>query len=378
VQHFDQGRALAHRIERPYLEFTGLAHLAAVEFFGSFAPAEEHGRQAVELAERHGWTDQRAAGLAYVTLGSILAWQMRLEEAEPLIRRAERTVKADAQPMDAMQVHFNRALLELGRGRNTEALATLPDSQRMLGLLVSPSPFVTVLRAMLVQTLVRLGDIEAAEQALAGSDAHERGRGELCTALAVLRLAQDNPSAATAALAPALDGSAPLVWPPWLAQAFLLEAIAQDALGDAAAAALALERALDLAEPDGVLWWFVLHPVPGLLERHARHGIAHGALVAEILSLLAGRTPAPPRTGPRPPLDPLSGSELRVLRYLPTNLSMRQIGGELYVSHNTVRTHVTHLYAKLGAHTRAEAVDRARALGLLAPAPLRARAARSG
>jgi LuxR family transcriptional regulator, maltose regulon positive regulatory protein len=240
------------------------------------------------------------------------------------------TVKADAQPMDAMQVHFNRALLELGRGRNTEALATLPESQRMLGLLVSPSPFVTVLRAMLVQTLVRLGDIEAAEQALAGSDAHERGRGELCTALAVLRLAQDNPSAATAALAPALDGSAPLVWPPWLAQAFLLEAIAQDALGDAAAAALALERALDLAEPDGVLWWFVLHPVPGLLERHARHGTAHGALVAEILSLLAGRTPAPPRTGPRPPLDPLSGSELRVLRYLPTNLSMRQIGGELY------------------------------------------------
>ena len=60
-----------------------------------------------------------------------------------------------------------------------------------------------------------------------------------------------------------------------------------------------------------------------------------------------------------------------MLRYLPTNLSMRQIAGELYVSHNTVRTHISHLYAKLGTHTRAEAVDRARALGLLAPSPLR-------
>ncbi len=63
-----------------------------------------------------------------------------------------------------------------------------------------------------------------------------------------------------------------------------------------------------------------------------------------------------------------------MLRYLPTNLSMRQIGSELYVSHNTVRTHIGHLYAKLGMHTRAEAVARARALGLLAPSPLRGKA----
>jgi len=158
----------------------------------------------------------------------------------------------------------------------------------------------------------------------------------------------------------------------------LLEAIARDAVGDPAAAGRALERALDLAEPDGALYWFLLHPAPGLLERHARHGTAHAALIADILSLLAGRKLAPPPAGPPPPLEALSGSEIRVLRYLPTNLSMRQIAGELYVSHNTVRTHVGHLYAKLGAHTRAEAVARARALGLLAPSPLRGQATRPG
>jgi LuxR family transcriptional regulator, maltose regulon positive regulatory protein len=122
----------------------------------------------------------------------------------------------------------------------------------------------------------------------------------------------------------------------------------------------------------------VLHPAPDLLERQARQRTAHPALIADILSLLAGRKLAPPPAGPPPPLEPLSDSEIRVLRYLPTNLSMRQIGSELYVSHNTVRTHVGHLYGKLGTHTRAEAVARARALGLLAPSPLPGKATRPG
>ena len=196
--------------------------------------------------------------------------------------------------------------------------------------------------------------------------------------LAALRLAQDDPPAAAAALAPVLDGSAPVPWPGWLAQALLLEAIARDALGDPAAAGRALERALDLAEPDGALYWFLLHPASGLLERHARHGTAHAALIADILSLLAGRTLASPPAGPPPPLEALSGSELRVLRYLPTNLTVPEIARELYVSRNTVKAHTRSLYTKLGTHTRAEAVARARALGLLAPSPLRSQATRPG
>jgi hypothetical protein len=48
---------------RPYLEFTGLAYQASHEFNHSLARAAERGRQAVELAERHGWTDDPAAGI---------------------------------------------------------------------------------------------------------------------------------------------------------------------------------------------------------------------------------------------------------------------------------------------------------------------------
>ena len=73
----------------------------------------------------------------------------------------------------------------------------------------------------------------------------------------MLRLARHDPRAATAALAPVLEGSAPLLWPTWLTMAFLLEAIAREALGDEGAAYQALERALDWAEPDGALVFFL-------------------------------------------------------------------------------------------------------------------------
>jgi ATP/maltotriose-dependent transcriptional regulator MalT len=62
-------------------------------------------------------------------------------------------------------------------------------------------------------------------------------------------------------------------------------------------------------------------------------------------------------------------TEIRVMRYLPTNLTGPEIARELSISRNTVKTHIRNLYAKLGTHTRAEAVTRARALGLLAPPP---------
>jgi DNA-binding CsgD family transcriptional regulator len=78
------------------------------------------------------------------------------------------------------------------------------------------------------------------------------------------------------------------------------------------------------------------------------------------------------KTGRAGPAAQLTESEARVLRYLPTHLTAPEIANELFLSVNTVSTHTRHLYAKLGAHSRHEAVDRARALGLLAPSARRA------
>ncbi|HEX5289405.1 MAG TPA: LuxR C-terminal-related transcriptional regulator, partial [Streptosporangiaceae bacterium] len=359
--HLEQAVALARRIGRPYLEFMGLVFRAQVP--RRFPRAEELSRQAIDLAERHGWTDDTFAGLAYNTLGSALTRQGQLDAAEIWVQRAERTVRAETEPMSVMGVQFVRGQLELGRGRAAEALAAFRAAERLAG----PHPLAQSVKAWLVHALTRSGDTERAERLLAGLDERDRERGGMRLAAAVLRLAQDNPRAVTEVLAPVLDSSARVGWRSWLVEAFLLEAIARDALGDPSASGRAVERALDLAEPDGALLWFLLHPAPGLLERHARQGTAHAGLIAEILGLLSGNAPAPPPAGRRPLLDPLSKSELRVLRYLPTHLSAPEIAGELYVSPTTVKTHLRNLYGKLGVHSRSDAVEAARALGLLAP-----------
>ena len=366
-RHLEHGVALARRIGRPFLEFSGLTYQATIAVTGSLALSAERGKQAVELARQHGWTDEPAAGVAYEVLGAVLAWQGRFGEAEPWIQRAERTVRPEAEPTVALLVLYGRGLVELGRGRDLEALAAFQAADRMARRLAAPRGITPRMRALLLLTLVRLGETERAGQVLADLGEPGRGDGEICIATAALRLAQDDPHAAAAALAPVLDGSAPVPRWAWLAQAFLLEAIARDALGDPAAAGRALERALDLAEPDGTLGSFLLHPAPGLLERHARHRTAHASLLMEVRSLLAGRVPAPAAAGPQRLLEPLRDSELRVLRYLPSDLTVPEIAAELHVSTNTVKTHMRNLYAKLGTHRRHEAVERARTLGLLAP-----------
>jgi LuxR family transcriptional regulator, maltose regulon positive regulatory protein len=229
-------------------------------------------------------------------------------------------------------------------------------------------------RALRLHALVRLGELGRAEQDIAEIGEPGQDSGEIRMALAALRIAQDDPHAAAVALAPVLSGAVPVAPATWLALACLLEAIARDALGDPAAARDAMRRALDIATPDGVLAIFLFHPPSReLFDRYAPDRDDQAALVAEIRSQL----PAEPKLGapgdsPRPAdsvrlVDPLSKSEIRVLRYMPTNLSAPEIARELSLSVHTVRTHIRHLFAKLGTHGRTEAVARARALGLLAP-----------
>ncbi|HEX6453316.1 MAG TPA: LuxR C-terminal-related transcriptional regulator [Trebonia sp.] len=369
--HLGQGVMLAHRTGRPFLEFTGLAYQAVISLtHSSYAEAAERSRQVIELAQRHGWTDEPPAGIAYAVLGATLAWRGRPEEAEPWMQQAERTLRTEADPAAVAGLSYVRGVIELARGRDADALAALQTAERLAGRLAAPHYLLAPTRALHLHALIRLGETERAEQALAGLGEQDRERGEIRIAVAALRLTQDDPRAATVALAPVLEGAAPLVRRTWPAAAFLLEAIARDALGDEAAAGRALERALELAEPEGALWYFLLRPAPDLFERQARQRTAHASLIAEIRSLLAARLASPPGEL-RPLREPLTDSEVRVLRYLPTNLSAPEIASELSISWNTVKTHMRNLYTKLGTHRRAEAVERARALGLLAPSPRR-------
>jgi LuxR family maltose regulon positive regulatory protein len=277
-------------------------------------------------------------------------------------------MRTEVEPAAGMRLHHGRGMLEFVSGRHDAALRAFQAAERLARSLITPHTLAPRLRSHLLQTLARQGETQRVEQALADMDKTERERGEIRIAEASLRLAAGDPKAAAAVLAPVIDGSASLQNAHlWEVQAFLLQAISCDALGDAGAARRALERALDRAEPERLLFPFLYDPAPELLDRHRRHGTAHAGLIAEILNVLAGRQPGQQPAGPQRLREPLSHAEGRVLRYLPTKLSAPEIADELYLSVNTVKTHMRHLYDKLGAHRRHEAVEQARALGLLAP-----------
>jgi LuxR family maltose regulon positive regulatory protein len=213
--------------------------------------------------------------------------------------------------------------------------------------------------------MLAAGEIAAVRAAIAEMSESERDLGVMRLVVAATALADGDAEAALDAAAPAIDGRAEAYHPLVVVHALLLAAQARAALGDPLAAEEAVERALGLAEPDALILPFLYRNSRELLEQHPRHRTAHGAFVAEILDAFSGRHAGAADDAPAGPLEALSDAELRVLRLLPTNLPASGIAAEIYVSTNTVKTHMRHIYAKLNAHTRSEAVTRARGLGLL-------------
>ncbi|WP_194908775.1 LuxR C-terminal-related transcriptional regulator [Catenulispora rubra] len=358
-RHLDEGAALAHRNGRPWLELFGLGYGAWATSFRSFAAAAEKAELAIQLASEHGWSEEPAAVAAYNLLAMIRVWQLRLDEAAALLQHAERGLHPAADPTSAVIFHQTRGMVELVNTRYAEALTAFHAADRNTGRLGNQEA-AAPMRAHAIVATALLGDHDRAEADYLRASASV-DRGELRNALAVLRLEQGDFHGASAALAPVLAGTAPVTNDSWLIQANLLEAIAMDGLGDQTLCGQALERALELAERAGTVFAFKVHPAPTLLRRHARR-TAHAGLVYQLLNTVDD--------GLRREADPteaLTSTELRVLRFLPTNMSAPEIAEELLVSVNTVRTHMRHLYDKLDVHRRTEAVVRARTLGLLAP-----------
>jgi LuxR family maltose regulon positive regulatory protein len=238
----------------------------------------------------------------------------------------------------------------------------------MQTLLVGEHAFSGERRSRIVQMHAWMGEPSKARLALTALASEQHDLVGVRIAEAAVHLVEGSPEQTVAVLVPAIELREPSIKADWAAiDASLLDALAREQLGDRRAAEASIERALDLAEPEGVVLPFLLYPVRDLLERHPRHQTAHATLLAEILDVLAG-SPVPARGVAAPPHEELSAAELRVVRYLPSNLQATEIAAELFVSSNTVRTHLRHIYAKLDAHSRSEAVARARELGLLAPA----------
>ena len=223
----------------------------------------------------------------------------------------------------------------------------------------------------MLATQARLGMPAEARASLAALADQRADSGEVRNALAVICLAEGNPAGALDAVRDVLDGTARVIGDVTVIEAHLLAALASREVGDQRAANQAAERALALAEPDRLVLPFAMTGAGEVLEAMPRHGTAHAALLTDILDVVHGSSLTATDQSMSPQLEELSPGELKVLRYLPTNLSRPEIASELSVSPNTVNTHIRIIYAKLRVRDRSSAVERARELRLLSAGPRR-------
>ena len=368
-RHLREGAVLAQEIGLPYLEVACLARLGFASVgLHSFATIQRRCREAIALAERHGWDTEPVIAPALIMLAGMMVWTGEFDEGERWLRRAAPALQTDTGPDLRLHAHMASGLLQAGRGRHHEAFQEFSAAEHLRSQMEGSHARDSQMTAWLLATQARAGLPDQARALLAALDDERASSGEIRNALAVICLTEGDPAAALAAVADVLDGTAPILGYVTVVDAHLLAGLAHRQLGDQRAASQAAERALALAESDRLILPFAMTGSAGLLEALPRHQTAHAALLADILDVLHGASPPARQQLSSPPAEELSPGELRVLRYLPTNLSRPEIAGELSVSPNTVNAHIRSIYAKLQVRDRSSAVRRARELRLLAAA----------
>jgi LuxR family maltose regulon positive regulatory protein len=366
-RHLRQGAVLAREIGRPYLEVGCLAQLGFASKVDPFATTQRRCREAIALAERYGWGAEPVIAPALVTLAGTMVWLGEFDEGERWLRRTARALQTDTGPDITLLLHHTVGQLHACRGGRHEALEEFSAAEHLRTQLEGSHALASQVTGWMVAMQARLGRPGEARAALAAVDDERAGSGEIRNACAVICLTEGDPAGALGAVRHVLDGTAPVIGYVTVVEANLLAGLAHRELGAQRAANQAAERALALAESDRLVLPFAMTGSRELLEALPRHQTAHAALLTEILDILHGSSAA---AGDQPPpllhVEELSPGELRVLRYLPTNMSRPEIAGELSVSLNTVSTHVRSIYAKLQVRDRSSAVQRARELRLLA------------
>lgn len=367
-QHLEQALELAQRIGLAYVEVGSLGHLAVLDAWRSFTAVRQRSAQAIAVADANGLSTQPIVCVALAMTALMEVSTGRIEAARAWVERAEAVLRPDLEPATALLVQRGRGMVEFAQSHFEEALACFRSAERLQSMLIAPHALAAQMREWLVLTLLRLGRTSAAREQVAEVSEEVARWGELRTAQALVLLANGDAQAADNALEAVLTGSIQVLHPGSLIEAHLVRALARDQLGNLRGSEAAVERALELAEPDAQIFPFVLVRPIHLLERHPRQRTAHAALLADILDVLAGSSVRPRVSDQLTLRDALSETELRVLGYLPSNLSAPEVAAELYVSTSTVKTHMRQIYAKLDVHKRTDAVERARELGLLGPA----------
>jgi LuxR family maltose regulon positive regulatory protein len=368
--HYDEARLrleealhLSRQVEVPYAELSSLAGLAWVELAqGRLRRSARLARAAIDLAETRGWERSFKTTLALAALALVEYEWDDLDSAAEHVRQLATTARVSDDRAGRGWAAAIDALLGLAVGGDAADLGL----QRLQGergdvATVDSPPLRRFTARIEPRLLAATGESDQAESLLVESLHQESSSSGLLATKARLRLMAGDPAAALESLAAPADAAHPAV----AVERAVLAALAHQTAGDEAAALAALDEALSLAEPEGIRRPLVEAGsiLRELLARHLRRSPSHRWFAAELLRQLDGA--GGNGVAPAELLEPLSPREAEVLRYLPTMMSNADIAAELFVSVNTVKTHVKSIYRKLDATRRPDAVRRARQLHLL-------------
>ncbi|HEY5013123.1 MAG TPA: LuxR C-terminal-related transcriptional regulator, partial [Acidimicrobiia bacterium] len=330
--------------------------------------------EALELGTGQDEAPLRGTADMYVGLSNVHRERGELDAAREYLQRGAELGEHNGLQQNPYRSRLATARLHAAEGDFDEALRLLDDAERVYTTDFSPS--VRPIPAVRAGMLADQGKVEEAlawvrERGVAADDdLHYVGEFEHVMLARVL-LAQFRAERSARSIEDAIGLLERLSVAAEaggrvgdLLQILVVLALAEDARGRRLAALTHLERAIELAEPEGYVRLFLdegpwLRP---MLEVLAARG-ASAAYIGRILDTSPQRPPR--RSTPQPLVDPLSDRELDVLRLLTSELTGPEIAGELMVSVNTVRTHTKNIYSKLGVTNRRAAVRHAEELRLL-------------
>jgi LuxR family maltose regulon positive regulatory protein len=338
----------------------GLGALSLIEAWtGHLRRAEEYATRALRIATDRGLDRHPSTTNAYTATACSLREQGRLEEAAEVLGDAEAAERRTERAVPLAVLAAEVALYHLACGAPLTGLEHVARF-RQQGHAPPPPRIASRLCAVEARLLMAVGDLDRAAAVL---DETRLSTTEVLAAHIELAVARAEIDVALK-LIDCLHGTSPDFDLRARLEAGLWFAVVQDIDDDARGARRTFAEIVEAAEPEG----------------HVRLFLDLGAPVRRLLRGYFAGNPSPyagellqrlpkdvERTRPRDLrlADPLSDRELLVVSYLQTRLSNAEIAEQLFISLNTLKTHLRHVYQKLDVTGRREAVEVAEALELL-------------
>jgi LuxR family maltose regulon positive regulatory protein len=346
---------------RDHVALHCLSSLAAVGSSGSdILLAGDRAEAAIAFAGERGWARTSECAYAHVLAG--LAAYQRIDDdaARSSAQIAVELVGGAADPtvrFSALALHV-RLVFDVSPEPHEVAVGVGRAWQELGSTYLSPA-LVAYAAVPHHRMCLRVGEVGWAREITRCTDDRLGQVGEVALLTALLHVHSGRAGAARTELVPVLSEELPCVVVTTLIEAWLLEAVLAELGEDRARAHAAVTTALRLAGPRGMVRPFVEvgRPVRALLATGLGRFGYEEAFATRVLAVIPPDSPGP--------VDLLSEREHEVLAELPSLRTASEIAEGLFVSTNTVKSHLRNIYRKLGAQTRREAIVAARQRGLL-------------